>query len=76
MVISRSREWDRKILGHYLEIYATCVEKEFMDLSAHYAKQIDRVKNRIATHDYKDEDAEQARLDEIDKRFISFAEQT
>ena len=69
MVISHGREYDRKIRTNLLEIISVCLRKGDIENAKWFGEQSALLKKRIATYDYRYEDAERALADSLDYRW-------
>lgn len=75
MIASKAQQLDRKIRGDVLQCAVTALRmyqktgKESWKQSAdEFIAEAERLKLRIATHDYRAEDAEYALVEALDKR--------
>jgi len=75
MFVSRGKLYDMKLRANYLELVEICVRKGDTENAKFFGEFSKKLKERIDTHDYAEEDALYAAVDEIDKEWADLSTQ-
>jgi len=79
-ITSKGRMYDMGVRSSVMEVMRVCIrmyektkEKKWFDEAMYFGEESKRLKTRIETHDYKNEDESYRVVDDIDRRWNSLS---